>query len=94
MTPIQALATATINPARYLSMDQDLGSVESGKLADLLIVEGNPLTDIRANARRLNCRLRRLFIRPQVHSAEVRSWRTSKLNCRLRRQFSRPQCAA
>jgi imidazolonepropionase-like amidohydrolase len=44
---MQALRTATINPARYMGFARDLGSVETGKLADLLIVDGNPLEDIR-----------------------------------------------
>lgn len=48
MSPLQALQAATINPARYMGFDKDLGSIESGKLADLLIVDGNPLEDIRA----------------------------------------------
>ncbi|MBM0108798.1 PD40 domain-containing protein [Steroidobacter sp. S1-65] len=47
MSPMQALQTATINPARYMGMDKDLGSIEPGKLADLLILDGNPLQDIR-----------------------------------------------
>jgi imidazolonepropionase-like amidohydrolase len=47
MSPMQALRTATINPARYMGFARDLGSVETGKLADLLIVDGNPLEDIR-----------------------------------------------
>lgn len=47
MSPLQALKTATINPARCMGFAKDLGSVEPGKLADLLIVDGNPLTDIR-----------------------------------------------
>ncbi|MDY6948678.1 MAG: amidohydrolase family protein, partial [Pseudomonadota bacterium] len=48
MSPMQALQTATINPARYMGFDQDLGSIAAGKLADLLILDGNPLDDIRA----------------------------------------------
>ena len=46
MSNLQALATATRNPARYLGLDADLGSIEPGKLADLVVVEGDPLQDI------------------------------------------------
>ncbi|MFO7550643.1 MAG: amidohydrolase family protein [Haliea sp.] len=46
-SPMQALAAATINPATYLGMDKDLGSLEPGKLADLVILDRNPLEDIR-----------------------------------------------
>lgn len=46
-SPMEALATATINPARHLGMDEDIGSLEAGKLADLVIVDANPLDDIR-----------------------------------------------
>jgi imidazolonepropionase-like amidohydrolase len=47
MSPMQAISTSTINPAVYLGMDQDLGSLETGKLADLLILDSNPLENIR-----------------------------------------------
>lgn len=45
-----ALQTVTINAARYALVDRDLGTVEAGKLADLNIVRGNPLADLRAAA--------------------------------------------
>ena len=51
MSPLQALATATINPATYLGMENEIGSLEVGKLADLQIVDGDPLTDLRVTDR-------------------------------------------
>jgi imidazolonepropionase-like amidohydrolase len=52
-TPIEVLATATINSAKYLGLDRQLGSIETGKLADLVILDANPLDDIR-NTRRID----------------------------------------
>lgn len=52
LTPYQALATGTRNAAEYLGALDEFGTVEVGKRADLLLVEGNPLADV-ANARRL-----------------------------------------
>jgi imidazolonepropionase-like amidohydrolase len=46
LTPFQALQTATINTATLLNAKNDLGTIEPGKLADLVIVEGNPLVNI------------------------------------------------
>jgi Tol biopolymer transport system component/imidazolonepropionase-like amidohydrolase len=46
-TPLQALRAATLDGARYLGLDKDLGSIEAGKLADIVVLEGNPLEDIR-----------------------------------------------
>ena len=46
LTPLQALQSATINPARVLGMTNSLGTVETGKLADLVLLDANPLEDI------------------------------------------------
>ncbi|HET7291907.1 MAG TPA: amidohydrolase family protein [Vicinamibacteria bacterium] len=46
MTPLEALRVATLNPARTLGLDQDLGSLEPGKLADFAVLDRNPLEDI------------------------------------------------
>ncbi|KKO49875.1 amidohydrolase [Arsukibacterium sp. MJ3] len=49
MSPLEALKTATINPAKTFGMDHQLGSIEVGKLADLIVIDGNPLADIRVS---------------------------------------------
>jgi len=46
-TPLEALQTATLNPARFFKMEDQLGTVEKGKLADLVFLDANPLEDIR-----------------------------------------------
>jgi imidazolonepropionase-like amidohydrolase/Tol biopolymer transport system component len=46
MTPMEALRAATIDGARYLGMDKDVGSIEPGKLADVVVLDANPLDDI------------------------------------------------
>ncbi len=47
MTNLQALQAATINPAFSLGLDKWVGSLEAGKLADLIVIDKNPLEDIR-----------------------------------------------
>jgi imidazolonepropionase-like amidohydrolase len=47
LTPYQALLTATRNPAQYLNRLDERGTVAVGKRADLVLLSGNPLTDIR-----------------------------------------------
>jgi len=51
-TPMEALQTATLNPARFLGMDDRMGMIEKGKLADLVLLDANPLEDIR-NTRKI-----------------------------------------
>jgi len=45
-TPMEALQTATRNPALFLGRLEDLGTVEAGKIADLVLLDANPLDDI------------------------------------------------
>ena len=47
MTPREVLQAATIDGARIIGFDQDLGSLEAGKLADLVVLDRNPLENIR-----------------------------------------------
>jgi imidazolonepropionase-like amidohydrolase len=47
MTNHEALKTATINPAQSLGFDDWIGSIQAGKLADLIVMDKNPLEDIR-----------------------------------------------
>ncbi|WP_113635383.1 amidohydrolase family protein [Nubsella zeaxanthinifaciens] len=47
MDPLKAIKCATLNGAEYLGMGKELGSLETGKLADLIVLEDNPLEDIR-----------------------------------------------
>ncbi|HEX8565226.1 MAG TPA: serine hydrolase [Pyrinomonadaceae bacterium] len=46
LTPLQALQSATINPVKFLGLSDSLGAVEAGKIADLVLLDANPLEDI------------------------------------------------
>ncbi|HEY6551938.1 MAG TPA: amidohydrolase family protein, partial [Vicinamibacteria bacterium] len=46
MSPLEALRAGTLDGARYLGMDKDIGSLEPGKLADLVVLDANPLEKI------------------------------------------------
>ncbi|MFD7157331.1 amidohydrolase family protein [Kribbella sp. NPDC059898] len=52
-TPRQALYAATVEPAKFLGLEAQLGSVEAGRIADLVVLDADPLSDIR-NSRRIN----------------------------------------
>jgi len=51
-TPLEALQTATINPARFFGMEEQAGTIEKGKFADLVLLSANPVEDI-ANTQKI-----------------------------------------
>ena len=51
-TPLEALQTATLNPAKYLNLSSSLGTIEKGKVADLVLLDANPLESI-SNTRKI-----------------------------------------
>ena len=53
LTPMEALQRATRNPARYFGLEDSLGTIEKGKLADLVLLEADPLKDI-GNTRKIS----------------------------------------
>ena len=52
LTPLEALQAATLNPARYLETTDSLGTSDLGKVADLVLLDADPLVDI-GNTRRV-----------------------------------------
>jgi Tol biopolymer transport system component/imidazolonepropionase-like amidohydrolase len=50
MTALEVIRCGTLNPAHYVGLDGDIGSIEPGKLADIVVLHGNPLEDIRQTA--------------------------------------------
>jgi imidazolonepropionase-like amidohydrolase len=76
LTPMQALQTATLNPARFMNRVADMGTVEQGKLADLVLLDADPLDDI-DNTRKIRAVILagRYFDRPaldrMLHGVEV-----------------------
>jgi imidazolonepropionase-like amidohydrolase len=57
MTALQAISASTLAPARLMQREQEIGSLEVGKLADVVVVEGDPLADIALLARPERVRL-------------------------------------
>lgn len=52
LSPLAALQSATLNPPAFFGLDEDFGAVEVGKLADLVVLDANPLADVQ-NTRRI-----------------------------------------
>jgi imidazolonepropionase-like amidohydrolase len=82
-TPLQALQAATLNPAIFLAMEDSMGTIEAGKVADLVLVQGNPLIDI-DNTRRVVAVIARgtLFDRSRL-SPGIAKARTCNVYCRI-----------
>jgi len=57
MTPMQALVATTASAARCIGLGDQVGTIEPGKLADLILVAGDPLRDITILRDRANLRL-------------------------------------
>ena len=57
MKPMHAIQTATINAAKAIKMEKDLGTLEAGKLADIVAVNGDPLADIACLQEKKNIQL-------------------------------------
>ena len=53
LTPMAALQAATLNFARFLNREKELGTVQQGKIADLVLLDANPLEDIH-NTQKIN----------------------------------------
>jgi imidazolonepropionase-like amidohydrolase len=51
MEPLEALRAATLDGARYLGLEDQLGSLRAGKLADLVVLDADPLADIHNSAK-------------------------------------------
>ena len=47
MTPMEAIQSATIVPARVMRLDRELGTIAVGKRADMVVIDGDPLRSIR-----------------------------------------------
>lgn len=66
MSPLESIRTATINPAKTLGLDKQLGSVTKGKIADLMIVDGDITQDIR-----LSDKVTHTMINGRLYNAET-----------------------
>jgi imidazolonepropionase-like amidohydrolase len=93
LTPAEALRAATLAPAAYFGLEGEYGSVAAGKVADLLLLDGDPLAEIR-NTQRIeaivfngNLYDRRALDRIQQHvERQARSW---SVGCKILWRFVR-----
>jgi hypothetical protein len=88
LTPAEALDAATGAPVRYLGMTDSLGSIAPGKLADLVLLAGNPLADIR-NTRKIEAVvLRGHFLERRYLDDVLRDLRRRARNASLKQQIA------
>lgn len=67
LTPMQALQTATVAPARYLGWDEAVGTLKQGMVGDVVLLDANPLADIRNVSRIVGVAIRgRYLSKPQL----------------------------
>jgi len=78
-TPMEALQTATSNPAKFLGTEANSGSVEPGKIADLVLLRENPIEEIQ-NTRKIELVVaaRRLFDRAALDQLLMKVEATAK----------------
>ncbi|MBS1503156.1 MAG: amidohydrolase family protein, partial [Bacteroidetes bacterium] len=79
MTPLQAIRCATINGASYLGMEKEIGSLEQGKLADLIVLNDNPLDDIRNSQK-----IKYVMVNGRLYDADSMNEIGNRLKPRLR----------
>ena len=94
MSPIEALASATRKPAEWLGLADSVGTVATGKVADLVLLDANPLADIKNTQRISAVMLRGKFFRRDdldALRAEVRAMPDIRANDWLRDTTSRQQ---
>ena len=84
MTPMQIIVAATKNGARSCDMESELGTIEAGKLADVLVVDGNPLVDVQAFT---NVRLVLLEGKSNFSQCSILSILTSSINSTISISF-------
>lgn len=71
LSPQEALKTATINPAKYFRLENELGSIKENQWADLLILDANPLEDIR-NTQKISAVIKQGKVYGQAEREEIK----------------------
>lgn len=69
MTPIEALRTSTLNPAKYLNVLDSLGTISEGKLADVVLLDANPIENIK-NTTMINT----VIVKGKIYGKDYFDW--------------------